>query len=810
MKQHMKSNKRDSDRSDLPGSTSVAVQDNLTVGNRGVLVQGNVDGSIYVENKMMEVNADHGAVVNVYDDSPRVKKREVVPQPTRPLRGFVNRSNELKRLEQIITDSEVATIHGMDGMGKTVLLKQAANSGAAQTLPDGVLFMEGIDENGQALGFEDMIQRLFDKSFESNPPLKVNFDVAQTYLSNLKPLVVLNGLDLPITSLSRMPDLYPHGALLIEANEWIDDDVSEGIRLDPLPRNEALILLATKASLKLDDNTRPDLDSICTFLADVPLAIVIAARAIRENSLSLEQAREILASTEPQAAEAKNGGIQRAFALAQSTLTELERQWLAAAALAPGISIDPQYLRQLAGDGTAAEHTQARLQAMGLLTANSPRLRIHPGVRDLARQGVDEVSLQEKFVSYLKEMLEAHPLDWNFCADELGNILGMIDWSARHQRWGDVISLGRGIDSYLTLHGLWESWRTMIEAVLQSARRLGDRANEAWALHQLGTHALSVGWMGQAIDYLRQALNLRNGLGDTVGMAYTQHNLDLLIPPTSSGQDNGNPPDNPSGSTSLLGRSLKFLLKTIIIGAVMVAGGYLVANALNPPDDLPPAPEIPITAPTMKPSPTRTAVPTKTLTLTPTKTPTRTPEPTNTPSLTPTVVTKTPIACEPKLTGLQNANCRIGPSTLFDVYGTLFEGQTVEVLARNEDSSWLMVDHPQQFSNPCWVWNGPSVQEQGDLSCTQVQAVPLPSEQQANTSEEQPSPDEEDSSNEPVINFPPPIVITVFPVCIPQTCSTGTYWDADSCSCQSCSQPQTCEYGYYWNTYTCSCQKVIQ
>jgi hypothetical protein len=364
------------------------------------------------------------------------------------------------------------------------------------------------------------------------------------------------------------------------------------------------------------------------------------------------------------------------------------------------------------------------------------------------------------------------------------------------------------------LHGLWETWQTTIEAVLQSARRLGDRANEAWALHQLGTHALSIGWTGQAIDFLKQALDLRRSLGDVIGMAYTQHNLNLLIPPPSSGQDNGNPPDRPNGRNSFLGRSLKFLWKTMIIGAAILGGGYLAVNALNPTPELPRAPEIPITAPTLRPSPTLTPKPTKTHTLTPTKVPTQTPEPTITitSSITSTVETPAPLACEPKLTGLQNANCRVGPSTLFDVYGTLFEGQTVDILAKNEEGTWLMVDHPQEFRNPCWVWNGPAVQKQGDLSCTQVKVVPLPSEQQrqAITSENQPSSNGGDSSNEPVFDLPPLVALTVFPVCMPQTCSSGSYWDADSCSCQSCSQPQACQAGYYWNTYACACQKIPQ
>ncbi len=166
MKELITSNKIDSDLGGHVESGMVAVQENLSVGAGGVFVQGNVEGDIQIVNKKIEVNADHGAIVNIYDAPPRVQKRGAVPRPTRPLRGFVNRTNELKRLEHIIAAGEVATIQGMDGIGKSALLKQAVNSGAVRTLPDGVLFMEGIDEQGQRLGMEDVIQRLFDKSFE--------------------------------------------------------------------------------------------------------------------------------------------------------------------------------------------------------------------------------------------------------------------------------------------------------------------------------------------------------------------------------------------------------------------------------------------------------------------------------------------------------------------------------------------------------------------------------------------------------------------------------------------------------------------
>ena len=730
------------------GVGAVAVQDSVAAGAGGVAVKGNVEGGIQIVNKHFEVNSDHGAVVNFYHAPPRVKQRDVIPQPTRPLRGFVNRVNELKRLDQIVAAGQAVVIRGMDGMGKSALLRQIANSKTARAMPGGVVFLEGIDELGRAFGAEDVTQRLFDKLFESEPPLKVNFDIAQTYLSNTRPLVILNGLNLPAVSQSRMADLFPRGTVLIESNQLLESDMAEVIELGSLPRAEAIELFVAKAGVILDNASESILDTICALLADVPLAIVTAARAIRENKLTLERAYDILASIKPPSVDALRGGIERAYALAYSTLTELERQFLAAAALAPGVSVDPRWLHRMLDDKTIEARTQERLQAMGLLIANSPRLRVDPGLRDLARMGADEVSIKQQLVNHLRMILETRALDWNYCADELGNILGMINWAAKHQRWSDVISLGRAIDPYLALHGLWESWRMVTDKVLQSARELGDHANEAWALHQLGTHAIGIEQPSQAIDFLRQALDLRSALGDAIGMAYTQHNLDLLVPPPDNGSHDL--PDKPNGNPSTLRNTLKFLLKTIIIGAVIAVTGYvLIANAGN-------LPFIPVIggarAVTNTPSRTATlpAIVTNTLTSTNTSTPT------DTPTLIPIVATTPSLACSPTLTGLQNANCRIGPSTVYDPpYGTLLQSQTVDILAVNAEGTWFLVDHPQSFRYPCWVWNGSAaVQVQDDLGCVQVIAVPPASKLQVAASEGQ-SVQLDDT----------PFELTLYPVC---------------------------------------------
>ncbi|HEY4723038.1 MAG TPA: tetratricopeptide repeat protein, partial [Anaerolineae bacterium] len=225
-----------------------------------------------------------------------------------------------------------------------------------------------------------------------------------------------------------------------------------------------------------------------------------------------------------------------------------------------------------------------RLKMLGLLHANSPRLRLDPGFRPLAQAGSDETAIKDRLITQLlRDALLNKMRDWQYCAAELGNILGAIEWAAAQQRWNDVIALSRAIDPYITLHGLWNAWAATLDRVLQAARAINDRANEAWALHQLGTHALCIGQTQPAIDQLRQALELRRTLGDTVGMAYTQHNLDILIPPPvarSKPQSPREPAPAPKAAAAGGLGFFKSLLIVIVVlgilaGGVLFSGGFI-------------------------------------------------------------------------------------------------------------------------------------------------------------------------------------------------------------------------------------------
>ena len=201
-----------------------------------ISIAGNVEGNIVVGDNNFVVNNNHGTIIQ-QQAAPPVQKKSVSPQPPRKPRSFVGRKRELDEVDGLIASRTPVIVHGMDGIGKTSLLKQAANSESARSQPDGVDFMEGLDEDGNLLEFGDLTQRLFKALFDTQPgELKVDHASARTYLSNTQPLVLLNSISLPASDLDKLADLFPTAPILIATESTVHADAYESILLGPLTR----------------------------------------------------------------------------------------------------------------------------------------------------------------------------------------------------------------------------------------------------------------------------------------------------------------------------------------------------------------------------------------------------------------------------------------------------------------------------------------------------------------------------------------------------------------------------------------------
>jgi hypothetical protein len=533
----------------MPNDIAKSNSDSVDIEARAVKIIGGdyVEGDLVHGNKIENQNiynvgsgavlavGPYGAIASTNNEAPSPIK---LPKPLTPPepQGFLDRSNELAKINAMIENKQMVIVYGPDGVGKSYLLRKAANSEAASALPDGVVWIDSIDGGGKALSLDDIAQRAFDALHASR--LKVDATSAPQYLAKVQALVILDGVSLSRDMLRRLSDIFQNSPVLIALpGPLIDSSEPRRIKLEGLPRAEAIELLATKSEKQVDKDNREHFDGICELLADAPLAIVTVANVMENRPLTPSDAFKILDSMEPEPGEQIQAGINRAYRLVDSKLNDAEQLVLHTAAALPGKSIDPNMLvailskiaGKLIGEKQQWGVVIENLKKRGLLHANSPRLRIDPGFRPLALADTDETTVQDQLIAELRhDAMQEKMHDWHYCEDELGNILGAIQWATEHERWNDVIELGRAIDPYVMLHGLWDAWSTTLTQILQAARSVDDEPNKAWALHQLGSHALVIGQTAHANKLLYQALVLRRALGDTSGMARTRHNLDVM------------------------------------------------------------------------------------------------------------------------------------------------------------------------------------------------------------------------------------------------------------------------------------------
>jgi hypothetical protein len=332
-----------------------------------------------------------------------------------------------------------------------------------------------------------------------------------------------------------------------------------------------------------------------------------------------------------------------AEALTAETLNALpkpERQVLAALAALGDAPLHTEHLAALTGLADAAPVLEA-LQRRGLVEAHIPRYSLTGALGEYLQQVWDLTPWAERVLAYFTTWAEGHRSAPARLLEEAAAILRTLEWATGAARWKEVLRLGWAVEGALALGRRWGAWAQVLQWGLEAARAMGDRAAEAWTLHQLGSRALCLGDAAAARTSLSQALRMREAIGDRAGAAVTRHNLNLLPgAPPSPPRKPPAPKAGPSPATWLTLAAGTVIAASLLIGIAIV----VITPTPTPPPPPPPA-NTPTSTPILTNTPTKTPTPT---TLPPPHTLTRTPTRTPTPSRTPTVHTCAPgvLYCE--------------------------------------------------------------------------------------------------------------------------------------------------------------------
>lgn len=610
----------------------------------------------FAQNVVM-VGANQGGVINIAPDgqqaADRIRARLAPPHILpRTVPGFVDRDEEQGHVSRALARRQVVDVHGPDGMGKTALISQTMQTALPDAFPDGLVYLQARSDS-----YEDLLQDLFRRFFETDGRVKVTENDVQDYMSGKQALIAVDDANyLKEREGEHLAQVAPQCALLVaglKQQVW----GATPVPLQGLPRDEAVALFERHWG-PVSTGDRATVEAICDALGNVPLPIVKAATIAVTRQVPLGEMLHWL-----QRRTGKRDPTEQVFQVIARRLSEGEQRLLGGLAAPGGASVGFDELASISGlSQERVNRYLARLQKMGLVHATDSRYSLDDGLRRHIRGAWVDESMRARAAECYRQkagQLRARSKD----PDE-DNVMAALGYYLRRKQWRQVVEIVRAADSYLATACRWGQWRRRLNQAWHAARKMGDRAAEAWSQNQLGIVALGAGDKAAAAGFFKGALGIWQALGDQVGETIARWNLQVLLGPPPL-PPKGKPPAKPGGGLSPLTLAMGGVATVLIIVVIVLAG-------LIPPDGPTPTPPESTTPPpvvtTITPSPTpRTPTVTPSHTpRTPTLTPTWSVTPSRTPTPTPTPTTSVP----PYLTVWLAAGCdqEYEPGSLTRIY----------------------------------------------------------------------------------------------------------------------------------------------
>jgi Putative Ig domain len=498
----------------------------------------------------------------------RVALRQATPDLLRPGRPGVpqrpwllGREREAAAALAAITGGRPAGFHGACGYGKTTLLEDIAAT-ASHFWPSSIY----LRADGNRIG--DLLQQLVARLYVCDEPVKLTPQECARLLGQASAVIAVDDLRASPEQVGYLLDLLPGCRLVIGSDEPVLGGRGSSHRLGGLPEEAALELIAGDLGRPLTGEEQTAARHLVAAVQGQPLHLRQCAALARDGGHSLPSlARQ--AAHDPEVLDR----------LSISALARRERRALAVLAFAAGALL-PVTVVETIGQLVYLGEWLESLHRRGLAERHDDRFGLPvckaESYRQLLLKDLDLAASARDLSRWLTVASPTAPESQS--AAEAA--LAIMDFAAERGDWAIVARLASAADRALFLAGRWEAWHHALGQGLAAARASGDQATAAFFAHQQGTLAFCRDRLSEARRLLRQALTLREQIGDDAGADVTRHNLWLLDPP-----DPPRPPRRrvPRRALTALGGALTTL--ALAAAAVAITGALRSGR----PDGAPPA-----------------------------------------------------------------------------------------------------------------------------------------------------------------------------------------------------------------------------
>ncbi|MCL1473756.1 Ig-like domain-containing protein [Argonema antarcticum] len=542
--------------------------------------EGENSGQLAIGSRIIQIGSVHGGIVNIASNeqqsNPKLRPTPVFLRP-RAFPNLVGRKEQIENAIASLQSNQSVEFYSQAGLGKTVLLRHLAyHPQASSSFRDGV-----ISFSTNYLPVSDFLQSFFDAFYESEITFKPTETQIRIALQNKQALILLDDNNLAQNELQQLMDAVPNSTFLMASSERCLWGEGKAILMPGLTSKDALSLLEVELQRALTSEEIAVAQTLCNILKGHPLQLLLAAARVREKG---ESFAEIVSQIQPTIP------TKSLLNKILSFRSKSEQKILHLLAALGGIFILPQQAAALTEITDNIETILHKLVQLRLVETDGDRYSINHSLAEVLQTEWDLTTWLEKSLTYFTTFSAQQP---SRLLLEINLLLLTIKWAIGVGRWTEILYLVKVVESRLALSKKWGLWQQFLQWGLQAAQGLKDRPSEAWALHQIGTRALCLEDYVTADNFLNQALQIRESLGDKIGAEITRHNLNL-VPVT--------PQPNPPAKSDF-----SVVFKSAISILVLIFGGSLIWSIwpkvvpdpiITPPPSSPPIITPPPSSPT--------------------------------------------------------------------------------------------------------------------------------------------------------------------------------------------------------------------